>query len=680
MTNSERLALKGWPFSFERLEVSPTSPSLSAPSCGACRRERQQVGGEGWGEVGRHVVLLVLFVFAALPVFSLRPALAADAADQIITSHGVSAFGDLKYPADFKHFNYADPKALKGGLVALPDPEPRNTFTSLNPFVLRGIPAGGLDLLFDSLMVPSLDEPDAMYGLIAKSITYPTDRSWAIFDLRPEARFSDGSPLTAEDVVFTVETLQAKGLPQYQAMLRDVSSVEAMGPTRVKVVFSGDNRRDLPMVVAGLPIFSKTYYTTKKQFDLATLEPPLGSGPYLVEKAELGRTIQFRRNPDYWAKDLPVNVGRHNFDTIRIEYFPTRATELKALKRGFYDFRVEWTSSDWENEYDFSALKKGWVKRDTIRDHMPAGLQGLFLNTRRRKLQDIRVRKALTYAFDFERLNKTVFYGLYKRCLSIFENSRLAAEGSPSRDETELLTPFRDRLPPEVFGPAFSLPRTDGSRDNRQYLDQAAALLSEAGYTLQGGKLLGTDGNQLSIEFIVEGEASAKLLETYVGRLKALGIATVVRLVDAAEYQARMKTHDYDVVEARFTLGLTPGEELRQLFGSEAVDEPDQPNLAGIRNPAVDALIRDVITAKSRSELTTAARALDRAVMWNYYVVPEWYSGNYNVAYWDKFGRPRTMPTYFPHLNWVVRDLWWIDPRKQAALDLVHPLPQREPH
>jgi len=607
-------------------------------------------------------------------------AFAADNTVTVTTSHGISAFGDLKYPADFKHFDYANPAAPKGGLVALPDPEPRNTFSSLNPFVLRGIPAGGLDLLFDSLMVRSLDEPDAMYGLIAKSITYPADRSWAIFDLRPEARFSDGSPLTAGDVVFTVETLQAKGHPQYRAMLQDVAHVEALSPTRVKFTFSGENRRDLPMVVAALPIFSKTYYTTAKQFDLATLTPPLGSGPYLVDKAELGRTIQYRRNPDYWARDLPVNVGRHNFDVIRIEYFPDRGKALEALKRGYYDFRVEWTSKAWARGYDFSALRKGWVKRETIRDHMPAGLQGLFLNTRRKKFQDIRVRKALTYAFDFERLNRTVLYGLYKRCLSLFANSRLAAEGRPSKAERALLDPFRDQLPPEVFGPAFTAPKTDGSRDNRDHLDEAAALLREAGYTLRDGKLTGPDGQILSIDFMVDGEASAKLLETYVDRLKLLGIDTSVRLVDAGEYQSRITTHDYDAVEARFTLGLTPGAELQQLFGSEAAGMPDQPNLAGIRNPAIDALIRDVITAKSRTDLVTAARALDRAVMWNYYVVPEWYSGNYNVAYWDKFGQPKTMPTYFPHLNWVVRDLWWIDPEKQARLDLEHPLPQREPN
>ena len=306
----------------------------------------------------RPVIAVILFCAGLMAASPSMGRAASDARDDVITSHGISAFGDLKYPADFRHFDYVNPEAPKGGLVAMPDPEPRNTFTSLNPFVLRGIPAGGLDLLFDSLMVPSLDEPDAMYGLIAKSITYPADRRWAIFDLRPEARFSDGSPLTADDVVFTIETLKAKGHPQYRVLLQDVASAEALSPTRVKVTFSGDNRRDLPMVVAGLPIFSKTYYTTVKQFDLATLTPPLGSGPYLVDKVRLGRAIQYRRNPDYWARDLPVNVGRHNFDVIRIEYFPNAADGAQGAEARLFDFRVEWTSEAWAKEYKFSAARR----------------------------------------------------------------------------------------------------------------------------------------------------------------------------------------------------------------------------------------------------------------------------------------------------------------------------------
>ena len=606
------------------------------------------------------------------------PATGAHAADGVITSHGISAFGDLKYPADFKHFDYVNPDAPKGGLIALPDAEPRNTFTGLNPFILRGLPAGGLDLLFDTLMVRSLDEPDAMYGLVAKSITYPPDRSWAIFELRPEATFSDGSPVTADDVVFTIDTLATKGAPDYRAMLHDVSAVEALGPHRVKFTFAGPDRRELPMVVAGLPILSKAYYETQP-FDAQTLTPPLGSGPYLVDKVERGRVVQYRRRADYWAKDLPVNIGRHNFDTVRLEYFRDRDKEFDALKSGFFDFRVEWTSKAWATGYKFRAIKKGWVKRETVRDHMPSGLQGLFLNTRRDKFKDIRVRKALTYAFDFERLNRTLLYGVYKRCDSVFANSPLAAEGTPSRDELALLDPYRDQLPPEVFGPAFAAPESPRKRDNTKNLDIAAALLKDAGYKLENGRLMGPDDKPFEISFLIDDPLMETILDPYLKALKSLGIKTSTELAAIGTYESRVRTYDYDVISARFVTSLTPGTDLRELFGSAAADQPAGANLAGIRNPVVDGLIDRIIGAHSRREMTTAARALDRVIMWNYYVVPEWYSPNYDVAYWNRFGMPRTEPTYFDHLTWVVRDLWWVDSRKEAKLRAEYVLPQREP-
>jgi microcin C transport system substrate-binding protein len=620
-------------------------------------------------------------VCAAFCLCLLAPELAhaANGPDDVIMSHGISAFGDLKYPAKFEHFDYVNPEAPKGGLIALPDPEPRNTFTSLNKFVLRGIPAGGLDLLFDSLMVPSLDEMDAMYGLVAKTIEYPPDRSWAVFTLRPEARFNDGSPLTAEDVVFTIETLARRGHPQYRDMLRDVAAAEALGPDRVKVSFAAGADRDLLMSVAGLPILSKAYYTGQQRFDEQTLKPPLGSGPYVVDKLEQGRMIQYRRNPDYWARQLPVNIGRHNFDTVRLEYFRDRDKELEALKRGFFDFRVEWTSQDWADAYQFDAVKKGWVKRETIRDHMPAGLQALFLNTRRDKFKDIRVREALTYAFDFETLNRSAFEGLYKRCRSVFENSPLAAEGVPGAAELALLEPYRGQVPPEVFGPAYKAPQTDGKGDNRKNLQIAAALLGEAGYTRQDGFLTGTDGRPFEIEILIDDPQLETVLQPYIKALKSLGVRVSTDIPDVSDYQTKVRAYDYDVISARFATGLTPGAELRQLFGSEAANIPEQANLSGIKSPVVDALIDKVIAARSLAELTTAAHALDRVIMWSYYFVPEWYSGAYNVAYWDEFGRPTIAPKYFEHLNWVVRDLWWIDKTKEAALRARYPLPQRDP-
>ncbi len=607
------------------------------------------------------------------------PAMAAGTDDDVVTAHGISAFGDLKYPAGFKHFDYVNPDAPKGGLIALPDPEPRNTFNSLNPFILQGIPAGGWDLLFDTLMVRSRDEPDAYYGLVAKSITYPKDRSWATFELRPEARFSDGSPLTADDIVFTLETLATKAAPEYRAMLREVATAEALGPHKVKVTFAGPNRRELPMVVATLPILSKAYYTNQQAFTLKTLKPPLGSGPYRVDKVEPGRVIQYKRRDDYWAKDLPVNVGRHNFDTVRLEYFRDRDKDLDALKSGFFDFRVEWTAKAWATQYKFRTIKKGWVKRDTVRDHMPAGLQGLFLNTRRDKFKDIRVRKALTYAFDFERLNRTQLYSHYKRSESVFANSPLAAEGKPSEDERALLDPYRSQLPPEVFGPAFKAPESPSKGDNTKNLETAAALLKEAGYSLENGKLKGPDGKPFEITFLIDDPLMKTILGPYLKALKSLGITASTDLAAVNDYDDRVRSYDYDVISARFVTGLTPGADLRALFGSAAADQPAGANLAGIHNPVVDALIERIVEATSRKEMTTAARALDRVIMWNYYVVPEWYSPKYDVAYWNRFGMPRTEPTYFDHLTWVVRDLWWVDPKKETRLRAEYTLPQREP-
>jgi microcin C transport system substrate-binding protein len=577
--------------------------------------------------------------------------------------HGLSAFGDLAYPANFDHFNYANPDAPKGGEFSLIGWGGVTTFNSLNNYILKGDAAQGLELLFDSLMTPAADEPDAVYGLVAESAELAPDGKSVTFYLRPEARFADGTPLTADDVVFSFDTLKTKGHPIYRQTLQDVVKAEALDPHTVRYTFKGDLVRDLPLTVAVLPIFSKAYYANRP-FDQTTLDPPLGSGPYLVDSLVQGRTIVYRRNPNYWAKDLPVNRGRWNFDKIRFEYFRDRTAGMEAFKAGFYDFREEFTSKVWATEYDFPAIRAGKIKKEVLPDETPSGTQGFFLNTRREQLKDPRVRQALDLAFDFEWTNRNLFYGLYDRTQSFFENSPMKAVGEPSEAERKLLDSLGVKVPEEAFGPAYLPPKSDGSGQDRNLLIKAGKLLNEAGYTMKDGVRVNDKGEPLKIEFLMFEPTFERLVAPYLKNLKLLGIDARMRMVDAAQYQQRLKNFDFDITTERYSMRNTPGVELRSYFGSAAAQMDGSLNLAGISDPAVDALIERVIAAKSREELSIAARSLDRVLRAGHYWVPHWYKPSNNVAYWDKFSRPEIKPRF----DRGILDTWWYDEAKAAKL------------
>jgi microcin C transport system substrate-binding protein len=569
--------------------------------------------------------------------------------------HGLSAFGELKYPAGFSHFDYLNPDAPKGGRLAMIGTAGRTTFDSFNNFILKGDRAQGLEYLFDSLMTRALDEPDAVYGLVAESAELAPDGKAVTFGLRPEAKFADGSPVTADDVVFSFEKLKEKGRPEYTLSLRDVEKAEALDAKTVRYTFKGERTRDLPLIVAELPVISKAYYT-EHPFDQTSLDRPLGSGPYEIADFKPGTYVSYKRRPDYWAKDLPVNRGRFNFDQLRYDYYRDRTLELEGLKAGTFDFREEFTSIDWATSYDIPAVREGRLVRLVMPDERPSGAQGFFINTRREPFKDKRVREALGLAFDFEWSNKNLFFELYTRTQSFFENSEMKATGLPSPEEVELLEPFRDKLPPEVFGEPYTPPVTDASGRDRQHLKRAHELLTAAGY--------GSGGKQLTLEILSFEQGFDRIIIPYINNLKRIGVDASLRRVDPAQYERRMKSFDFDLTTQRYSLRLTPGAEIKSFWGSEAAALDGSFNLAGIKDPVIDALIAKVLEAKSRAELVTATRALDRVLRAGHYWVPHWYKASHNVAFWDKFSRPEVKPKY----DAGVIETWWYDADKAAKL------------
>ncbi|MBS0242995.1 MAG: ABC transporter substrate-binding protein [Proteobacteria bacterium] len=579
--------------------------------------------------------------------------------------HGISIFGDLKYPADFKNFEYVNPDAPKAGrLVTVGN----GTFDSFNGFILKGDAAQGITLLYDTLMASSGDEPGSAYGLLAESADVAPDKKSVTFKLRPEARFSDGSQVTSADVVFTFETLKAKGAPGYRFALRDVAKAEAQGPLVVRFTFDGDLTRDLPITVAGLSILPKAYYD-KQPFDETTLKVPVGSGPYTIGDFKQGGFVTYKRRDDYWAAKLPVNRGRYNFNEIRYDYFRDRTAELESLKAGGLDMREEFTARDWVGAYDIPAVKQGRLIKLTLPDDTPSGVQGFFFNTRREKFQDPRVRQALASVFDYEWTNANIFSGLYTRTESYFENSDMKAKGPPSPGELKLLEPFKSKLPASVFGEPYVPPKTDGSGNDRKQLRAALKMLDEAGWKLdtKGGApvLRNAKGETLDMEFLDSGGPTMeRVISPYIKNLAAIGVRATLRNVDPAQYQRRVKSYDFDIISSRFVMSLTPGVELYNYWGSEAASAEGTQNIAGIKDPVIDALIGKVIEAKSRAELDDAARAIDRVLRAGQYWVPHWFKPTHFVAYWDKYDRPKIKPKY----ERGITDTWWYDEARAAKL------------
>jgi microcin C transport system substrate-binding protein len=593
----------------------------------------------------------------------LRPAWAAPNG-----RHGLSLFGDLSYQPGFPHFDYVNPNAPRGGRIVMLAPnwafnQNSQTFNTLNSFVTRGDAPPRMELTFDSLMVRALDEPDAMYGLVAEAVELSDDERELVFFLRDNVSFRDGSALTADDVAFSLTTLKQRGHPAMRLPLAQMASAEAAGPREVVVRLGDGASRELKLIVAGLPILSKAYYQ-ERDFEASTLEPPLGSGPYKVGRFAAGRYIEYHRDPSYWAGSLPVARGHNNFDVIRIEFFRDRTAEFESLKKGALTYREEFTAKTWATEYDFPAVLDGRVVKETVPAETVPDFQAWYFNTRRAKFADPRTRQAIGLAFDFEWTNQNIFFGAYRRSASFFERSVYAAAGEPSPAELQLLQPFRDELPPEVFGPPPVPPVSDGSGRDRRNLREALRLLQEAGWQRRGGDIVDEAGRPLTVEFLINAPTFERVLGPYSEALKAIGVAASIRLVDPAQYQSRQNDFDFDLIISRAALSATPLEGLRTAFTSEAADTPGTRNFAGIRHPAVDALVETALAAPDRETHQTALSALDRVLRVHHYAIPQWHSAEHRVAMWDMFDRPAVKPDFgFP-----IETTWWHDADKARRI------------
>jgi len=598
------------------------------------------------------------FAFLAFAALG-APAIGAFAEDPA-PSHGLAIYGDLGYPANFTHFKYVNPDAPKGGRLRQGVPE--STFDSFNPWIIKGNPAAGIGLLYDTLMMSAADEPFSEYGLLAKTVQTPADRSWVSFELRPEARWHDGKPITADDVVWSFETLLAKGAPNYRFYYQSVEKVEKTGERSVKFTFKPGTNRELPLIVGQLPVLPKHWWATRN-FEATTLEPPLGSGPYKVGKFEAGRYIEMERVADYWGADIPVNKGRWNFDVQRFEYYRDATVALEAFKGGNYDFRVEPSAKEWATAYEIPELKDGRIVKEALPNQRPTGMQSFAMNLRRPVFRDRRVREALGLAFDFEWSNKTLFYGQYARTESYFENSELASSGLPSGEELAILEKYRGKVPDEVFTEVYAAPRTDGSGNNRENLRRAAELLKEAGWVPQAGKLM-KDGVPFSFEILLNSPLFERVALPYAKSLEKIGITANVRTVDTSQYRRRTDSFDYDMIVGGFPQSESPGNEQRDYWSSESAKREGSRNALGLADPVVDELVDGVIAAPDRKSLVVRTRALDRVLLWGHYVVPNWYIGSDRIAYWDKFGKPTVVPK-----DGVQVDAWWVDAAKAARLE-----------
>ena len=604
----------------------------------------------------------MFFAFAAMLGFIL-PTYAAEN----YVGHGIAMHGDLKYDANFTNFTYVNSNAPKGGKTTRAAIGGYDTF---NPFVIKGRAAAGSFSIYDSLMVSSADEPFSQYGLIAESIETPPDRSWVTFKLRPEGRWHDGKPITVEDVIWTFNTLVEKGRPFYRFYYGNVAKVEKTGKRTVRFTFKGGENRELPLILGQLTVLPKHYWEGR-DFGATTLEAPLGSAAYRIASFEPNRNVVLERVRDYWARDLPVKKGTHNYDTIRFEYYRDTAVALEAFKAGNIDIRSESSAKNWATAYDTPAVKKGLIIKREFEHRRTAGMQGFVFNLRKPLFQDRRVRKAIAYGLDFEWSNKTLFHGMYKRSRSFFDNSELAATGLPTGEEKKILERLKDKLPPEVLTTAFLPPTTDGSGNIRRNLRKASRLLGDAGWQIdeKTRKLVSAKSREpFRFEVLLISPLFERIVLPFKKNLARLGIDVNVRTVDTAQYQERVTQFDYDVIVGSWGQSLSPGNEQRNYWTTESADRPRSRNLSGIRNPAIDTLVELLIAAPTRGSLVARTRALDRALQWSHIVVPHWHIAYDRIARWDKFGIPAEIP-----VNGITTNTWWVDPEKAEALKQKKP-------
>ncbi len=573
--------------------------------------------------------------------------------------HAVTLYNEApKYPADFKHFDYVNPDAPKGGTFR---ENGFGSFDSLNPFISKGVPADNIDLVYDTLARASLDEPFTEYGLLARQIEKAPDNSWVRFYLRPEARFHDGTPVRAEDVVFTFNTLMKSGAPMFRGYYADVAEVVAEDPLKVLFKFKHSNNRELPLILGQLAVLPKHFWESR-DFTKGGLEIPVGSGPYKVAEVKPGRSIRLVRDKTYWGKDLPINRGFYNFDTITVDYYRDNTVALEALKAGQFDYWFETSAKNWATAYNIPAVREKRLIREEIPNGTPTGMQGFVFNLRRPVFQDVRVRQALSLLLDFEWTNKQLFNGAYTRTGSYFENSEMAARGLPGPDELKLLEPLRGKIPEQVFTEEFKNPVTDASGMIREQQRQAYKLLQDAGWRIENDRMVDAQGKPLTIEFLLAQTEFERILLPYKRNLADLGITLNIRRVDVAEYINRLRSRDFDMIVGGFPQSNSPGNEQREFWQSSSAENPGSRNYMGLKDPAIDSLVESLINADSRQNLIAHTRALDRVLLWGYYVVPNWHIKTWRVAYWNHIGHPDTPPKYDIGIN-----TWWIKPEVKPA-------------
>ena len=606
-----------------------------------------------------------LFVIFNIILVILTLTTNANGDEQVIIAHGISTFGDLKYKNNFKHLDYVNPSAPKGGEVSI---WAFGSFDSMHPYTTKGRSGSLSSVFFESLLTGTSDEIDSAYGLVAKSLEYPKDRSWVIFNMRPEARFSDGTPLTAEDVLFSFNLLKDKGLPSFRAVIeKEIESVIIIDPHKIKFTFkAGIPTRDLPASAGSLPIFSKSYYENSgADFEASTLKPAIGSGPYILDSMDVGQTIIYKRNPDYWGSNLPINKGRNNFDNIRIEYFADYNAAFEGFKGGSYTFRTEYMSKLWATGYDFPAIEKKWVTKTLLPSGDMAPGQSFIINLRREKFEDVKVRKALGLMFNFEWSNKTLFYDLYARINSFWENSDMSATSFPSTEELNILKPLKNLLPEGVLSENVASAAVSSTKQlDRKNLRLASKLLDEAGWEVgDDGLRKNNKGETLDVEILNDSQAFTRIIEPFIENLKALGVNAKHTKIDNAQMTERERSFDFDIIVGNFPMSFTPGSGLKQYFGSETADVSIF-NKAGIKSEAIDALIEIVMAAETREDLKVSVRALDRILRSYYFWIPQWFKNVHTVAYYDFYEHPKNLPPY----DMGLLDFWWMNEKKYSEL------------